>query len=136
MEEEEKIATITATIITIILFIGAGAWVFWMAYWMLGRFGIWQWATYRRLKKRYNDDPFDDKVVEWCLAKMDRKWRYKDIRTILKYEKDKGDVLYTWLSLSKLGKVEINELLERRSNNGRQKNIGVKEESSRTLPSF
>ena len=129
-------ATLTVTLITIALFIGAGAWVFFMIKWILGRLGIWQWATYKRLSKRYKNEPFNNETLEWCLERMEKKWRYKDIRTILKYEKDKGEILYTYLALQKLPKEELKMLLERRSNNGRQKDIGTHKETRRTLPTF
>ena len=128
-------ASTSITIITIGLFLGAGAWMFLMAKWILGRFGIWKWATYKRLKKRYKNQPFNNEIVNWCLGRMERKWRYKDVKTILNYETDKGEILYTYLALQKLPKEELKMLLERRSNNG-QENTGIKTESGRTLPIF
>ena len=108
-------ATATVTIITILLFLGAGAWIFVMAYWILGRLGIWKWATYRRLNKRYKKYEFKEEIINWCLPKIKNQWKFKDIRTISKYETDRGERIYTYLMLTKLPKGELEQLIERRT---------------------
>jgi len=126
-------AGVIATIITILLFIGAGAWVGLILYWGLGKMGIWKFATYRRLKRRFKDYQFKDDILFWCIDKITKKWKYKDIRTISKYHEKKAEIIYTYLSLLKLSKEEL-QMLERGSINDGQRTNGVKGESSEIIP--
>lgn len=125
---------IITTIIVIVMFVGIIAWVFLMAVWMLGKFGLWKWATYRKLKKRFKDADFNEDALEWCLDKIEKKWRYKDVRRFVKYENDAGELLYTFISLTKLNKKELTEIIERRLKNNEQQIRRTEEKVGRTLP--
>ena len=97
-------ATTLIIIISIIFSFLFIAWIFWMAYWILGKFGIWKWATYRRLKKKFKDLEFRDDAIEWCNNVIEKNWRFKDIKKFVKYEPAGSELLYTYLALIKLKK--------------------------------
>jgi hypothetical protein len=80
------------------------AWIFWMCYWILGKFGIWKWATYRRLKKKFKNLEFREDAIEWCNNAIQKKWRFKDVKRFVKYEPIGSELLYTFLALNKLNR--------------------------------
>jgi len=96
----------TTLIITGIFFLLFVAWIFWMCYWILGKFGLWKWATYRRLKRKFRDLEFREDAIEWCNQAIEKKWKFKDVRRFVKYEPVGSELLYTFLALSKLKKNE------------------------------
>lgn len=93
-------------------------WVFWLAYWILGKFGIWKWATYRRLRKKFKNLEFRADAIEWCNEAIEKNWKFKDVKRFVKYEPAGNELLYTYLALKKLKKEEPNlpRIDERRSN--------------------
>jgi hypothetical protein len=106
-----------------------------MAYWILGKFGLWKWATYRKLKRRYKKFEFKDDAIKWAIDKIQRKWRFKDIRRFIKYEKNGGELLYTFMMLSKLSPQEIENITKKEvENDGGQTISRPKEEVKRTFP--
>jgi len=80
------------------------AWIFWMCYWILGKFGLWKWATYRRLKKKFKNLEFREDAIEWCNNAIQKKWRFKDVKRFVKYEPIGSELLYTFLALNKLNR--------------------------------
>jgi hypothetical protein len=96
----------TTLIITGIFFLLFVVWIFWLCYWILGKFGLWKWATYRRLKKKFKNLEFREDAIEWCNQAIDKKWRFKDVRRFVKYEPAGSELLYTFLVLTKLKKKE------------------------------
>jgi hypothetical protein len=99
-------ATTLVTILTGIFFLLFVAWIFWMCYWILGKFGIWKWATYHRLKRKFKNLEFREDAIEWCNQAIEKKWRFKDVRRFVKYEPAGSELLYTYLTLVKLRKNE------------------------------
>ena len=97
-------ATTLIIIISIIFSFLFIAWIFWMAYWILGKFGIWKWATYRRLKKKFKNLEFREDAIEWCNNAIQKKWRFKDVKRFVKYEPIGSELLYTFLALNKLNR--------------------------------
>lgn len=127
---------IVIIIITLLMFLGFIVWIGWMAYWILGKFGLWKWATTRRLGKRFGKNfEFHDDSINWCLDKIQKKWKYKDVRKFVGYEKNGSELHYTFLMLSNLSPIELSQISERRlKNNGEQTVRGIKEEVSRSFP--
>jgi len=123
-------------LITGIMFLLFIAWIFWMVYWMLGKFGLWKWATFRRLKRKFGENfVFKDDAIEWCLDKIQKKWKYKDVRKFIGYEPNGRELHYTFLTFDKISKQELDMITERRlKDNGEQTIGGFKEEVERTLP--
>jgi len=121
-------------IITGFMFVLFVIWLFWMAYWILGKFGIWKWATYHRLKKRYKDVGFKDDAITWAVDKIHKEWKFKDIKRFVKYEKDGGELLYTFMALSKLSPLELENITEKEVDyDGGQTIDRPEEEVSRTF---
>lgn len=100
---EKSTIIILVTGITIIF---ASLWIFLMSYWILGKLGLWKWATYRRLKKKFKNLDFSDKNIEWSNHAIERKWRFKDVRRFSKYEQNGSELLYTFMVLDKLRRSE------------------------------
>jgi len=125
---------VTTTIITIILFIGAGAWTLLILYWGLGKLGLWKFATYRRLKRRFKDYEFKDNVVIWCAEKIKRGWKFKDVRRISKYETNRGEIIFTYLSLTKLPKDDLEAIERGLVEKDGQRINGVEGESGEVIP--
>jgi len=127
--------TIT-TIITGFMFLLFVLWLVWMAYWILGKFGIWRWATYHRLKRKYKDIYFKDDAIKWAVDKIEKKWKFQDVKRFIKYEKaNGGELLYTYMSLSKLSPFELENITEKEvDNDGGQTINRPEDEVSRTFP--
>jgi hypothetical protein len=131
------VSQLAVVIITLFMFLGFVAWIGWMAYWMLGKFGLWKWATTKRLSRRFGKNyEFSKDAIDWCVDKIQKKWRYKDIRKFIGYEKNGSELHYTFLMLSKLTPIELSQITSERrlKNNGEQTTGRVKEEVSRSFP--
>lgn len=128
------VSEIITSIIVILMFIGLIAWIFVMVRLVLGKLGLWKWATYRRLKKKYKDFEFRDDALDWCLDKIVKQWEYKDVRRFVKHEKNGDELLYTFILLKKLNAEELAETIERRTENGGKDIIKPEEQVERTLP--
>lgn len=97
---------ILSLIFTVIIFlIVFGVFTF-AIFWILGKFGLWKWATYRKLKRRFKDTEFLEEHIAFCNNAIEKKWRYKDILRFIKYEKDGSKLLYTFLVMEELKKNE------------------------------
>lgn len=107
----------------------------WTIYFALGKFGLWKFATYRRLKKRYRNLEFKDDAILWCVDKIKMKWRFKDIKRFTKYEPEGSELLYTFMALSKLSPSEL-ELITTKEvkGDGGQTINRTEEEISRAFP--
>ena len=112
------VSTTLVLIFTILFFLFFVGWIFWLCYWILGKFGIWKWATYRRLKRKFKNLEFREDAIEWCNQAIEKKWKFKDVRRFVKYEPVGSELLYTYLALKKLKKKEpyLPDISERRSN--------------------
>jgi hypothetical protein len=75
-------------------------------FWLLGKFGLWKLATYRRLKKKFRNLEFDENKIAWVNNALEKKWKYKDVLRFIKYERDGSELLYTFLVMEKLKKAE------------------------------
>lgn len=118
-------------ILTGFMFLLFVIWIFWMIYWMLGKFGLWKFSTYRRLKRRYKNREFDDEEMKWAIDKIGKKWKYKDVRRFVKYEPNGSELLYTFMVLSKLKPEELESYKE--VENGGQTNTSFKGEVEQTF---
>ena len=108
------------------------SWIFWMVYWILGKFGIWKWATYRRLKRKFKNLDFREDAIEWCNEAIEKKWKFKDVKRFVKYEPAGSELLYTYLALIKLKKKEPH-IDERRDKYDRPSDNKPEEEVRRTF---
>ena len=121
-------------VISGIMFLVFLGFLFMMAYWILGKFGLWKWATYRRLKKRYKDFEFDEKHIQWGVRAIQRKWKFKDVRRFIKYEPKGSELLYTYMMLEKLSPAEIQQISEKEVNDdARPSDSELKEEVRRAF---
>jgi len=121
-------------VISGIMFLVFVAFLFLMTYWMLGKFGLWKWATYRRLKKRYKDFEFKEDAIKWCADAMKKKWRFKDVRRFIKYERDGSELLYTYMMMMKLSPEEIKQISEKEvDDDARPSDNELKEEVRRAF---
>ena len=128
------VSSALALIITGFMFLTFFICVFGVLFFILGKFGLWKWATYRRLKKRYKHLDFNDDALKWAIDKINKKWKFKDIRRFVKYEgKEGGELLYAFLVLSKLSPQELDSYKEVNDDGGQTTNR-PEEEVSRTLP--
>ena len=100
-------ASTLTLILTGIFFLLFVAWIFWMCYWILGKFGLWKFATYRRLKKKFRDLEFNEEAIAWCNNAIERQWRFKDVRRFAKYEPNGSELLYTFMVLDKLNRQQM-----------------------------
>jgi|TARA_R100001530_G_scaffold25421_1_gene20492 hypothetical protein len=126
---------IIVTIVTGFMFLLFMIWIGWSIYFALGKFGLWKFATYRRLKKKYRNTEFKDDAIVWAVDKIQKKWKFKDVRRFTKYETDGSELLYTFMSLSKLSPTELENINEKEvEENGGQTINRPEEEIGRTLP--
>lgn len=122
--------------ITLLMFLCLLGVIGFLLYWMLGKFGLWKFATRKRLSKRFGKNfEFSDDAIEWCLDKIQKKWKYKDVRKFIGYEKNGSELHYTFLMLSELSPIELSQIAERRlENNGEHTTGKFKEEIKRSFP--
>ena len=123
-----------AVIITIFIFLLLFGALFFVIYWILGKFGIWKWATYRRLRRRYKNVDLSEEAIKWAMDKIFKKWKFKDVKKFVGYEKESGELLYTYMTLCKLSQYELDRYKE--VDDDGQAVGRTEEETKRTFPKF
>jgi len=86
------------------LLFGGLAWVIYLCYLFLTRTELFSHLKYRKLKKKFGDLEFNEKIVDFCEKAKVRGWKYRHVKLFAKGNKKGDEILYTFIVINKLMK--------------------------------
>jgi len=85
-----------------IIIFGGISWLIFLLHLFLAKIGFYKHFTYNKLRKKFRDYEFEEKIISFCEKAVVRGWKYKDIKLFAKGRKNAKEILYTYIVISKL----------------------------------
>lgn len=94
-------------VLTSIVILSFFLWLIFIVHWGIKRAGVYKRIKFNKLKKKFgNDFEFNENMVELVDEYMNNGWKYYTVKKLAKTLPEGDELLYTYLWLEKLNKIQ------------------------------